>query len=149
MGEAKRIDEDEFWVDDTAVNPKARAKNEHCWLQISTVGPSRVAPLLYRRKQVWHLFLRHDLIEGQRLQHPKALVTRKKPDPPIATDSPPVTSKTRSLTRRALRDSPDNPFLATPEKHIDTPSPSGSSANPSSNGPLQERSTIAYVFRGV
>jgi hypothetical protein len=34
-------------------------------------------------------------------------------------DLPPVTPKTRSSTRRALQDSPDNPFLATPEKHVE------------------------------
>ncbi|KAF8800866.1 hypothetical protein BYT27DRAFT_6821446 [Phlegmacium glaucopus] len=43
--------------------------------------------------------------------------------------------------RCALRDSPDNPFLTTPEKHAeDTPSP---------HGPPKERPTIAYVYRGV
>jgi len=67
----------------------------------------------------------------------------------IATESPPVTPKTRSSTRRAVRDSPDNPFLVTPENHPeDTPSSSGS-AKPSPHAPLQERPTIAYVFRGV
>ncbi|KAF8816808.1 hypothetical protein BYT27DRAFT_6377943 [Phlegmacium glaucopus] len=61
------------------------------------------------------LFLRQYLIEGQ-LQHPKSLVTRK-PEPHIliVTDSPRVTPKTRSSTRCTLRDSPDNPFLSTPE----------------------------------
>jgi len=63
-----------------------------------------------------------------------------------STYSPPETPKTRSSTRRALRDSPDNPFLATPENHADD---SESSANPSPHEPLQERPTIAYVFRGV
>lgn len=65
-----------------------------------------------------------------------------------STTSPPVTPKTRSSTRRAIRDSPDNPFLVTPEKHHvdDTPSLSESSANPSPHGPLQERPTIAYVL---
>ena len=60
--------------------------------------------------------------------------------------SPPVTPKTRSSTKR-LRDSPDNPFLATPGNHDDdTPSHSDSSANPSPHEPLQERPTIAYVL---
>ena len=64
-----------------------------------------------------------------------------------STNSPPVTPKTRSSTRRALRDSPDNPFLVTPENHVDdTPSHSESSANPSPHEPLQERPTIAYVL---
>lgn len=64
-----------------------------------------------------------------------------------STNSPPVTPKTRSSTRRALRDSPDNPFLATPENHVDdTPSLSESSANPSPHELLQERPTIAYVL---
>jgi hypothetical protein len=67
-----------------------------------------------------------------------------------STSSPPVTPKTRSSTRRALRDSPDNPFLATPENPFqDSPSLSDSSANPSPHEALQERPTIAYVFRGV
>ena len=66
------------------------------------------------------------------------------PDNPFS-----ATPKTRSSTRRALRDSPDNPFLVTPENHAeDTPS-SSDSAKPSPHAPLQERPTIAYVFRGV
>ena len=56
----------------------------------------------------------------------------------------PVTDlKTRSSTRRAITDSPDNPFLATPEKQVN------SSAIPS---PQQERPTIAcalYVSSSV
>lgn len=64
-----------------------------------------------------------------------------------STVSPPVTPKTRSSTKHAVRDSPDNPFLATPENHNDdTPSHSESSANPSPHEPLQERPTIAYVL---
>jgi len=67
-----------------------------------------------------------------------------------STTSPPVTPKTRSSTRRALRDSPDNPFLDTPKNHDDdTSSHSDSSANSSPHEPLQERPTIGYVFRGV
>ena len=64
-----------------------------------------------------------------------------------STASPPVTPKTRSSTRRALRDSPDNPFLATPEDHIDdSPSHIDSSANSSPHEPLPERPTITYVL---
>ena len=64
-----------------------------------------------------------------------------------STASPPVTPKTRSSTRRAIKDSPDNPFLATPENHDNaTPSHSDSSANPSPHEPLQERPTITYVL---
>ena len=46
----------------------------------------------------------------------------------------------RSSTRRTIRDSPDNPFLASPENPV---SDADSSANPSSQ---QERPTIAYVL---
>lgn len=109
-------------------------------------------PLLYRRGQA-HVDVapvspppsrRRPVVSTPKPRGPR------KPEPHIATDSPPVTPKTRSSTRRALRDSPDNPFLATPENHAeDTPSSSGSSANPSPHGPLQERPTISYVFRGV
>ena len=64
-----------------------------------------------------------------------------------STTSPPVTPKTRSSTRRALRDSPDNPFLDTPKNHDDdTSSNNDSSANSSPHEPLQERPTIAYVL---
>ena len=64
-----------------------------------------------------------------------------------STNSPPATPRTRSSTRRAVRDSPDNPFLVTPDNHVeDTSSLSESSANPSPHGPLQERPTIAYVL---
>ncbi|KAF8798440.1 hypothetical protein BYT27DRAFT_7050240, partial [Phlegmacium glaucopus] len=108
-------------------------------------------PLLYRRRQAQvDVALVSPPLSYQRpaVATPKALVTRKA-DPHIATNSP-VTPKTRSSTRCALRDSPDNPFLATLEKHIDdTPSPSDSSANPSRHSPLKERPTIAYIFRGV
>ncbi|KAF8816813.1 hypothetical protein BYT27DRAFT_7229831 [Phlegmacium glaucopus] len=155
IGETKRVDEDGFWLGDIAVNAKAEAKNEHFGSKSGTtaiVGPSQAAPLLYRRRQAQvDVALVSPPLSYRRpaIATPKALVTRK-PDPHTATDSPPVTPKTRSSTRRALRDSPDNPFLVTPEKHVDdTPSPSDSSANPSPHDPLKERPTIAYVFRGV
>ncbi|KAF8884729.1 hypothetical protein CPB84DRAFT_1866835 [Gymnopilus junonius] len=82
--------------------------------------------------------------------------------------SPPSTPRrqTRSQTlastppRRggvAFRDSPDNPFLATPEKHVGggdvSRSPSASvtvsSADPSPQTPGVEKPTMTYVFRGV
>jgi hypothetical protein len=109
-------------------------------------------PLLYRRGQVQ--------VDVEPVSpppsHRKLVVSTPKPtgarkrEPHIATDSPPVTPKTPSLTRRAIRDSPDNPFLDTPENQTeDSSSSSDSSANSSPHGPLQERPTIAYVFRGV
>jgi len=108
-------------------------------------------PLLYRRRQTQADVAPLSPPPSHRrpaVTTPKAFLSRK-PEPHVATNSP-VTPKTRSSARLALRDSPDNPFLATPENHPkDTPSPSDSSANPSPHGPLQERPTIAYVFRGV
>ena len=106
-------------------------------------------PLLYRRRQAQVDVAPLSPPPSHRrpaVTTPKAFPTRK-PEPRIATDSPPVTPKTRSSARLALRDSPDNPFLATPENHVeDTPSPSNSSANPSPHGSLKERPTIAYVL---
>ena len=108
------------------------------------LGEAQAAPLplLYKRRQA-QIPVSPPPSRRTAVATPKVFVTRE-PQPCIATGSPPVTPKTRSSTRRILRDSPDNPFLATPEKSVeDTPSPSGTSANPS---PLQERPTIAYVL---
>ena len=66
-----------------------------------------------------------------------------------STTSPPVTPETRSSSRRAIRDSPDNPFLATPENEEDNNNygdNSDSSANSSPHEPLPERPTITYVM---
>lgn len=152
LGEAKKLDEDAFWLSDSAASLKPEAKVQHSASKAgttTTAGPSQTAPLLYRRKQA-----QVDVApvspppshRRQAIATPKPFAARK-PEPHIATDSPPVTPKTRSSPRRPFRDSPDNPFLATPTKHVeDSPSPSESSANPSPHGPLQERPTIAYVL---
>ena len=113
---------------------------------------SESKPLLYRRGQAQADVTPFSPPPSNRrpaVSTPKPL-DAPRPEPLISTASPPVTPKPQSSTRRALRDSPDNPFLATPENHADdTPSSSNSSAKPSPHGPLQERPTIAYVFRGV
>lgn len=81
-----------------------------------------------------------------------ALVTPK--TSPIAVDkkahiaSPPSTPK-RLPTRRALRDSPDNPFLATPVADSDSPGVTESSADPSPRTPSYDKPYINYVFRGT
>ena len=149
MGEAKRLDEDAFWLGDPAAGLEAEAKNQQQSGSKSgttvTAGPSQATPLLYRRRQPQVDVAPVSPPPSHRrpaVATPKAFVTRKP-----ATDSPPETPKTRSSIRRALRDSPDNPFLATPEKLVeDTPSSSDSSANPSPHGPLHEKPTIAYVL---
>ena len=116
------------------------------------VGESK--PLLYRRGQAQVDVEPVSPPPSHRrlvVSTPKRTNARK-PEPHIATDSPPVTPQQhkRSPTRRAIRDSPDNPFLATPENQAeDSSGSSDSSANSSPHGPLQERPTIAYVFRGV
>jgi len=62
--------------------------------------------------------------------------------------SPPSTPK-RSSTRRALRDSPENPFLATPVADSDSPGVTDSSADPSPHTPGYDKPFINYVFRGT
>ena len=147
LGEAKQVDEDTFWLADSGLN--AEAKNQQPGSKSSTstiVGLSQAAPLLYRRRQAQIDVAPVSPPPSRRrpaVATPKVFVTRK-PETCIAAGPPPVTPKTRSSTRRILRDSPDNPFLAITETSVeDTPSPSGTSANPS---PLQERPTIAYVL---
>lgn len=157
-GEAKQVDEEAFWLSGPAaaaaagpVKPEIQNQQPNFKSNNATtiVGSSKAAPLLYRRKQTQVDVAPVSPPPSRRrpaVATPKALVTRK-PEPLIATDSPPVTPKTRSSTRLVLRDSPDNPFLATPKNHVeDTPSSSDSSANPSPHVPLQERPTIAYVL---
>ena len=149
MGEAERVDEDAFWLGDPAAGLNKNQRAGPNSGPAATTGPSHAAPLLYRRRQAQVDVAPVSPPPSHRrpaVATPKAFVIPK-PEPHIATDSPPVPQRTRSSTRRALRDSPDNPFLATPEKHLGgTPSPSDSSANPSPHSPLHERPTIAYVL---
>ena len=58
-----------------------------------------------------------------------------------STTSPPVTPETRSSPRLAIRDSPDNPFLATDDEDN-----YGADSDSSSHEPLPERPTITYVM---
>ena len=65
----------------------------------------------------------------------------------LITPSPPVTLKTRR--QRALLDSPDNPFLDTPEPAEDSATPSPETAtdsSPKTPAPFQEKPTITYVL---
>ena len=74
----------------------------------------------------------------------------------LITPSPPVTPKTQTrLRQRALLDSPDNPFLDTPEavegeeqvEDSATPSPeTANEASPKTPAPFQEKPTITYVL---
>lgn len=59
--------------------------------------------------------------------------------------SPPSTPK-RHLTRRALKDSPENPFLATPVADSDSPGVTESSENPSPHTPSYDKPYITYVL---
>jgi len=59
--------------------------------------------------------------------------------------SPPSTPK-RHLTRRALKDSPENPFLATPVADSDSPGVTESSADPSPHTPSYDKPYITYVL---
>jgi hypothetical protein len=121
MGEAENVDEDTFWLGDPAAGLRSEAKTQQPDLKSSAVGLSQAAPLplLYRRRQAQVDVAPVSPSPSHRrpaLAMPK--VTRKH-ETHVATDLPSVTPKTRSSTRRALRDSPDNPFLATPEKHVE------------------------------
>ncbi|KAF8157197.1 hypothetical protein B0H34DRAFT_658315 [Crassisporium funariophilum] len=155
MGEASQADEEAFWLGDSAgLKESSTSKTSalKTGASMTTANASQSAPLLYRRRQA-----QVDVAPvSPPPSHRKQMVVTPKASTGLArspaTMSPPVTPKTRSSTRRALRDSPDNPFLATPKKNADdsdTASPSLSSANPSPRTPFQEKPSVTYVFRGV
>ena len=136
MGETNAADanEEAFWLGDssTGVASSSSTKND----------TSSKAPLLYRRLQAQ---AQMDVAPvSPPPSHRKVAVVT-----PQAT-SPPSTPRTRSATKRALFDSPNNPFVSTPQKVVDdsdTPSPSASSANPSPRTPkTSEKPTITYVL---
>ena len=138
MGETNAADanEEAFWLGDSnaGVASSSSAKND----------TSSKAPLLYRRLQAQ---AQMDVAPvSPPPSHRKVAVVT-----PQAT-SPPSTPRTRSATKRALFDSPNNPFVSTPQKVVDdsdTPSPSPSSANPSPRTPkTSEKPTITYVLYG-
>lgn len=137
-------DEEAFWLNppQAASLPKA-------------TGPCESVPLLYRKAA------------GKSTQPDVALVSPppshrkrgpKTPDvfqtpiiSPVTLDeaariaSPPTTPK-RPTTRRLPRDSPENPFLATPVADSDSPGVTESSADPSPHTPSYDKPYVTYVL---
>ncbi|KIM38027.1 hypothetical protein M413DRAFT_448069 [Hebeloma cylindrosporum] len=142
MGEkttAADANEEAFWLGDSdagVASSSSTTKND----------TSSKAPLLYRRLQAQ---AQMDVAPvSPPPSHRKAAMVTPQRDVAV---SPPSTPRTRSATKRALFDSPNNPFVGTPQKvadDSDTASPSASSANPSPRTPkASEKPTITYVLR--
>lgn len=142
VGEAiESSNEEAFWLSGSAgLNPDAK---------MAAKSSASTVPLLYRRLEAAASQAEMDVAPvSPPPSNRKSAITTPKGSP--SSLSLPRTPKTRSVTRRALLDSPDNPFLATPEKDLEdsaTPSPSGNSANPSPHTPtVLEKPTVAYVL---
>ena len=155
-GEATQEGEDAFWLGTGAMT--TRSKTAFGSSNSKAVDPSTQAPLVYRRRQA----------QSQQQQQPvspppshrKPMVvspTNNAPTTPVRTSprfarapstaSPPVTPKRKSQRRTTsvLRDSPQNPFLASPLDAVPE-SESEESPNPSPKTPYQEKPTVAYVL---
>ncbi|EDR10237.1 uncharacterized protein LACBIDRAFT_293531 [Laccaria bicolor S238N-H82] len=157
-GEATQEGEDAFWLGTGGLT--TRSKRAFGSSNSKAVDPSTQAPLIYRRRQA----------QAQQLQpvspppsHRKPMVVSPTNNPPTtplrtsprfarapSTASPPVTPKRKSQRRTTsvLRDSPQNPFLASPLDAVPE-SDSEESPNQSPKTPYQEKPTVAYVFRGM
>ena len=154
-GEATQEGEDAFWLGTGGVT--TRSKMAFGSSNSKAVDPSTQAPLVYRRRQA----------QSQQQQpvspppsHRKPMVVspaNSAPTTPVRTSprftrapstaSPPVTPKRKSQRRTTsvLRDSPQNPFLASPLDAVPE-SESEESPNQSPKTPYQEKPTVAYVL---
>ncbi|KAJ7170892.1 hypothetical protein C8R43DRAFT_981452 [Mycena crocata] len=132
-------DEELFWL---AANPA------------STSTRNASPPLLYRRlQQAQSQTQAHGVPPvspppSHRKPPVKAAVVPRTPTPKSAsTVSPPSTPPTKRRSAPAIpRDSPDNPFLASPLGSQDEVIVNESDSLPSSH---EEKPTMAFVFRGV
>ncbi|KAF9479879.1 hypothetical protein BDN70DRAFT_806253 [Pholiota conissans] len=149
-------DEEAFWLGGPATedsNVESSNEKDQGLSKTASTSVKNKAPLLYRRLQQTEVAP----VSPPPSHRRPAVVASVKPESVSgASVSPPSTPQTRSATRRAALalGSPENPFLATPVKDIveesTTPSPSGSSANPSPHTPVQyEKPMMTFVFRGV
>src|SRR6266545_801248 len=130
-------DEDNFWLNS---NTKSSA---------ATLSKLQTAPWLYRKRNGQSSQVDSAPVSPPpshrksktRIATPKISSTPEEKGPPV-TPSP--STPRRYMTRSALRDSPDNPFLATPVK--DKPSPPSDSADPSPSTPNYDKPYITYVL---
>ena len=136
-------DEDAFWLNPPqAPVPKA-------------TGSSESVPLLYRKSAGTNTQPDVALVSpppSHRKQGPKTPAVVQTPIiSPVTLDevariaSPPTTPK-RPTTRRHPRDSPENPFLATPAADSDSPGVTESSADPSPHTPIYDKPYVTYVL---
>jgi len=144
---AAEANEEAFWLgDSTDRNSESTTAVASGSSSSRNDNAASKAPLLYRRLQAQAQL---DVAPvSPPPSHRKAAVVT--PQNASAAASPPSTPRTRSATKRALFDSPNNPFVSTPKNVVedsDTPSPSASSANPSPHTPnTSEKPTITYVL---
>ena len=141
-GETAAADEEAFWLGGA---PQATTSSKNDAGSSTSTSKAQAAPLLYRKRAAQSQ--RTDVAPmSPPPSHRKT--TTVTPKFSGATASPPRTPQTRSSTKRAraLRDSPDNPFLATPVEDSDTPGLSASSANPSPSTPSYDKPTISLVL---
>ncbi|TFK47645.1 hypothetical protein OE88DRAFT_1665907 [Heliocybe sulcata] len=145
--EAEGSDEDGFWMGSSTSKSKTEQKEKPSAPTTSTSKRPRTrsqSPYKAQAPQSPSKTVAIDRIKAP-LSPPRS---RRQAAPPV---TPP--RKTRSATRleqagpSAVRDSPENPFLDTPESLAGSP---GARTPPPKHPalPLEERPTITYVFRG-
>ncbi|KAJ6532032.1 hypothetical protein B0H19DRAFT_1189740 [Mycena capillaripes] len=141
--------------DDDAKLIKEAEDEESFWLSTnpaSTTVKNAEPPLLYRRLQAQAQTQVHGVPPvspppSHRKPPVKAAVVPRTPTPKSAsTVSPPSTPPRRNGAPSISRDSPDNPFLASPLGSQDEVIVNESHSMPSSQ---EEKPTMAFVFRGV
>ncbi|PPQ84804.1 hypothetical protein CVT25_015169 [Psilocybe cyanescens] len=168
-GEAVEDDEEAFWLGGGAGESDSAGLNTHSNAHMRTASVGSLSssksgsnsssrnhgvPLLYRR-----LLAQTEVGPGVDVapvspppSHRRATAVVSPASGPDLTDSPspPFTPRTtRAQTKRAaqaqaLRDSPDNPFIVTPQKHADSATTTPNDANKT---PAQlERPNLTYVL---
>ncbi|KJA15275.1 hypothetical protein HYPSUDRAFT_58890 [Hypholoma sublateritium FD-334 SS-4] len=143
---AAAADEDAFWLSGATDGPSTTTTTTTAGgaatRSAKAQAPVAPPPLLYRKKA-----------QGQSGEvapvSPPPSHRRAVAIAPVTPEPP----RTRAAARRALRDSPANPFLASPADPATdsaTPSPIAGSSTVSPKTPtMGEKPTMTYVFRGV
>ncbi|KAJ3740184.1 hypothetical protein DFH05DRAFT_456948 [Lentinula detonsa] len=154
--EENEADEDAFWMAGSPTSKKGKTKESNVdesdsdsdtttsflsrrGQKSSTVGSAPVSPPpSHRRVPAAKIASVAPALKLKLLP-----VVEESPSP--SGTSPPATPKSSKMP--ASRDTPNNPFLASP-LDLDNAA-SGSKSPGSSLGPLKEKATMTYVFRGV
>lgn len=147
--------EDAFWLGTGGMT--TRSKTASGSSNSKAVDSSTQAPLVYRRRQAQSQ-LQQPVSPPPSHRKPMVVsLTNNAPTTPLRTSprlaratptaSPPVTPKRKSQRRTTsvLRDSPQNPFLASPLEAVPE-SESEESSNQTPKTPYQEKPTVAYVL---